>query len=78
MIHRMLRKELVGKKVITEGGTEIGYLDDFVIDSDSGQIAYMLIRSYGKISPLQKTDGKGRLICTFEDIKIYEGHLVVR
>ena len=78
MAHKMLRKELIGKRVITEGGTEIGYLDDFVIESDNGQIAYMLIKTYGKVSPLQKTDEKGRLICSFEDIKVYEGHLVVR
>ena len=78
MAHKMLRKELVGKKVITGGGTEVGTLEDFVIDADDGRITYLLIRSYGKISPLQKTDEKGRLICTFEDIKVFEGHLVVR
>ncbi len=78
MAHRMLRKELIGKKVITEGGTEVGTLEDFVIDSDNGRITYLLIRSYGKTSSLQRTDDKGRLICAFEDIKVFEGHLVVR
>lgn len=78
MAYKMLRKELIGKRVLTEGGTEIGHLDDFVIDSDNGRIVYMLIRTYGKVSALQKTDDKGRLICSFEDIKVYEGHLVVR
>ena len=78
MTNRMLRKELVGKKVITEGGTEVGTVEDFVIDVDSGKVVYVLIKGYGKASSLQKTDDKGRLICAFENIKVFEGHLVVR
>ena len=72
-----LRKELVGKRVFTEGGTELGHLDEIVIDDDTGAIEYLLIRSYGKVSPFQKTDEKGRIICAVENLRIFEGRLII-
>lgn len=77
MTHRMLRKELVGMKVFTSGGTELGDLDDIVIDNDTGLVKYFLIRFHGKVSANHKTDGKGRLVCSVTEIRVSEGHLVI-
>lgn len=77
MTHKLLRKELIGKKVLSEGGTELGTLDEIVIDDETGEIKYLLIRFTGKISPLHKTDSHGRVICAISDMRITEGHIVV-
>ena len=78
MSHKLLRRELIGKKVFTEAGTELGVLEDIVIESPSGLIKYILIRFSGKISQNHRVDDKGRVICAIEDIRTTDGKIVVR
>ena len=78
MSHKLLRRELIGKKVFTEAGTELGILEDIVIESPSGLIKYILIRFSGKISQNHRVDDKGRVICAIEGIRATDGKVVVR
>ena len=77
MSHKLLRKELIGKRVFTEAGTELGVLEDIVIDCTSGQIRYILIRFSGKISQNHRTDEQGRVICAVDGIRATNGKVVV-
>lgn len=78
MSHKLLRRELIGKKVFTEAGTELGILEDIVIESPTGLIKYILIRFSGKISQNHRVDDKGRVICAIEDIRTTDGKIVVK
>ena len=77
MSQKLLRKELIGKKVFTEAGTELGVLEDIVIDCTSGLIRYILIRFSGKISQNHRTDEQGRVICAVDEIMATNGKVVV-
>lgn len=77
MSHKMFRKELIGMRVYTVGGTDLGELDDIVIDNDTGLVKYLLIRFYGKTTQHHKTDGKGRLIYSVNEMMVSDGHLIV-
>lgn len=77
MTKRMLREELIGLKVFTNGGTEIGELNDIVIDTETGLVKYLLIKSYTNMSQDHKTDGKGRIICSVTDMKVIDGRMII-
>ncbi len=71
MTQMMLTKELAGKRVMTPTGKVIGILDDIVIDTATGEIRYILVRSSdAQANPGQRIDGKGRLVYSTTRISI--------
>jgi len=61
--------ELIGKRVMTDDGLLLGKIDDFVIDSQSGALVYVLLTMEGREMEMFKTDDKGRIILPFQGIQ---------
>ena len=61
--------ELVGKRVMTDDGLLLGKIDDFVIDSQSGALVYVLLNGEKNETEMFKTDDKGRIILPFQGIQ---------
>lgn len=61
--------ELIGKRVMTNDGLLLGKIDDFVIDSQSGALVYVLLTMESREAEMFKTDEKGRIILPFQGIQ---------
>lgn len=61
--------ELIDKDVITNDGLLLGKIDDFVIDSTSGALVYVLLTVEERGTEMFKTDDKGRIILPFHGIQ---------
>ncbi len=69
-------EEIVGKNAITSGGYPIGTVEDIVIDTETGELRYLLVRpAAGNIT--QKMDGKGRAVVTITSIKLTGDNVIV-
>ena len=77
MAKKYLRGELIGKAVLTANGTSLGTLDEMVIDTDTGEIKYILVRSDSKLNEGQKIDSKGRAVYTFSKMIVGEKNITV-
>ena len=69
-------EEIVGKNAITSGGYPIGTVEDIVIDTDTGELKYLLIRPSAG-SHTQRTDGKGRAVVSINSIKVTNDSVIV-
>ena len=70
-------EELIGKSAMTSGGYPIGIVEDMVVDTESGELKYLLVRSAGGNVTTQKVDGKGRAVITFSSLKITGDNIIV-
>jgi len=77
MSRKLLRDELIGKTVMTANGAVLGVLDEMVIDTETGEIKYILVRSGPKHVPGQKIDSKGRCVYTFSKMVVGEKNVTV-
>ena len=73
----MLRNELIGKTVLTANGTTLGILDELVIDTDTGEIRYILVRSDSTLPADRKIDSKGRAVYSFSKMLVGEKNITV-
>ena len=62
--------ELIGKNAITSGGYPIGTVEDIVIDTETGEIRFLLVRPAAGNITTQRTDGKGRAVVTVSSMKV--------
>ena len=62
--------EIVGKSAITSGGYPIGTVEDIVIDTETGEIRFLLVRPAAGNITTQRTDGKGRAVVTVSSMKV--------
>ncbi|MGE4275361.1 MAG: PRC-barrel domain-containing protein [Candidatus Methanomethylophilaceae archaeon] len=69
--------ELVGKRVMTDDGLLLGMIDDFVMESKSGALVYLLLNSEGKEMEMFKTDEKGRIVLPYRGIQSVRDVVVV-
>ena len=70
-------EEMIGKNAMTSGGYPIGTVEDIVIDTETGEIKYILVRpAAGNIST-QKTDGKGRAVITITSLKVSGENVII-
>lgn len=76
-MRRFLRKEIIGRIVFTADGSELGVLDDIVIEGTTGEIRYLLIKTGGKTVGTHDIDKRGRMIYPVSDIKITESALII-
>lgn len=77
MTHNVLRQGLVGKKVVTSGGTPLGTLDELVVDTETGEIRYILIRFDSHCPKPEKLDAKGRGVYIFSKMLVGEQKIIV-
>ena len=62
--------EIVGKSAITSGGYPIGTVEDIVIDTETGEIRFLLVRPAAGNITTQRTDGKGRAVVTVSSMNV--------
>ena len=75
---KIFTKELIGKTVETVTGRDIGILKDFVIDTETAKIKYLLVASEGSVmSTSQKTDDKGRLVIETDRLRIDNNKIII-
>jgi len=62
--------ELRGKTVMTNDGQILGMIENFVVDTKSGDLHHVLVVPAEEIEPrLFKTDAQGRLVLPFNSMK---------
>jgi sporulation protein YlmC with PRC-barrel domain len=62
--------ELKGKTVMTNDGQILGMIDNFVVDTESGDIQHVLVVPAEEIeSRLFRNDSQGRLILPFSEMR---------
>ena len=69
--------ELIGKNAMTSGGYPIGTIEDIVIDTETGEIKYLLIRAATNNISAQKTDGKGNSVINVSSLKVSGDNVIV-
>ena len=77
MARRLLRNEILGKTVMTANGTVLGVLEEMVLDTETGEIKYILVRSDNNRATGQKIDSKGRCVYTFSKMIVGEKNVTV-
>lgn len=68
----VLVHDLIGRLVVTQGGTKLGTLKDVAIDGDSGRIVHLEVKPHGLLG------GPHLLIAAEELIEIQEAMIVVK
>ena len=62
--------ELRGKTVMTNDGQILGMIENFVVDTMSGEVQHVLVVPAEEIEPrLFQTDAQGRIILPFNSMK---------
>jgi sporulation protein YlmC with PRC-barrel domain len=72
----MLSEELIGRNAMTSGGYPIGTIEEIVIDTETGELKYLLVRPSAGIAT-QKTDGKGRAVISVNTMKMSGENIIV-
>ena len=68
--------EIIGKYAMTSGGYPIGTVEDLVIDTETGEMKYLLVRpATGNIT--HKMDGKGRAVISIGSIKVSGDNVII-
>ncbi len=66
----MFVTEMRGKTVMTNDGQILGMIDNFVVNTDTGNIKHVLVSPAEDIEPkLFTTDAENRLVLPFEGMK---------
>ena len=62
--------ELRGKTVMTNDGQILGMIENFVVDTRTGELQHVLVMPAEEVEPrLFQTDNSGRLILPFTSMK---------
>lgn len=77
MARKLLRNEILGKTVMTANGSVLGILEEMVLDTETGEIKYILVRSDNNRAAGQKIDSKGRCVYTFSKMIVGEKNVTV-
>ena len=72
----MFSEEIIGKSAMTSGGYPIGTIEDIVIDTETGELKYLLVRPMTGVGT-QKTDGKGRAVISVNTMKLSGNTIIV-
>ena len=70
MTMRKFITELKGKTVMTNDGQILGMIENFLIDTKSGELKNVLVIPAEEVEPrLFKTDSDGRLVLPFSEMR---------
>ena len=69
--------EIIGRNAMTSGGYPIGIVEDIVIDTETGELKYLLIRPASGNIATQKTDDRGRAVVSIGSIKVSGDNVIV-
>ena len=66
---RRFATELRGKTVMTHDGHILGMIENFVVDTVTGELHHVLVVPAEDVEPrLYKTDAQGRLVLPFQNM----------
>ena len=71
----ILMDQIIGKVATSNGGHRFGRIEDVVIDTDTGEVKYLLIRSEDKLSG-GRLDAQGRTVISFSTLKVTENYVM--
>ena len=74
-VSEILINEIVGKVATSNGGHRFGRIEDVVIDTETGELKYLLIRSEDKLSS-GRLDSQGRTVVSFSTLKVTENYVM--
>ena len=67
---RRFATELRGKTVMTNDGQILGMIENFIVDTTTGELHHVLVIPAEEIEPrLYKTDAQGRLVLPFRNMR---------
>ncbi len=67
---RKFATELRGKTVMTNEGQILGMIENFIVDTSTGELHHVLIIPAEEIEPrLYRTDAQGRLVLPFQNMR---------
>lgn len=67
---RRFATELRGKTVMTNDGQILGMIENFIVDTVTGELHHVLVIPAEEIEPrLYKTDAQGRLVLPFQNMR---------
>ncbi|MEW5937644.1 MAG: PRC-barrel domain-containing protein [Candidatus Thermoplasmatota archaeon] len=70
--------ELRGKTVMTNDGQILGMIDNFVVDTKTGDVHHVLVIPAEEIETrLYRTDAQGRLVLPFSEMKAIKDVVVM-
>ncbi len=70
--------DLIKKEVMTTDGELLGIVDNFVIDTDTGEIRTVLVKSSGNVEVvIFQKDSKGRFMIPLSAMKSFKDVFVV-
>ncbi len=75
MTNKVTRYALLGKTVMTGNGNVLGTLEEIVIDTESGEMKYILVRGDNPVG--QKIDSKGRAVYSFSRMIVGDKNITV-
>jgi sporulation protein YlmC with PRC-barrel domain len=62
--------ELRGKTVMTNDGQILGMIENFIVDTITGELYHVLVIPAEEIEPrLYKTDAQGRIVLPFQNMR---------
>ncbi len=62
--------ELRGKTVMTNDGQILGMIENFIVDTATGELHHVLVIPAEEIEPrLYRTDAQGRLVLPFKNMR---------
>ena len=73
----MFSDALIGKKAITSGGYPIGIIEEIVIDTESGEMKYLLVKPDAGSASMNKIDSKGRAVISIGTLKIADDNVIL-
>ena len=72
-IAKILKSDIIGKKVISKDGSYLGILKNSLVDEKTGKVRSVLVEPSKEIDPgLYRLDDRGNLVVTFDSIKSAE------
>lgn len=67
---RRFATELRGKTVMTNDGQILGMIENFIVDTTTGELHHVLVIPAEEIEPrLYNTDAQGRLVLPFQNMR---------
>ena len=77
MTERFFATEILGLEARTGDGKRLGKVDDIVVDTQSGEMKYILLRDCSEMCGRYRTDPDGRKVVDFRTIDITDGAVIL-
>ena len=77
MGERFFATEILGLEARTADGKRLGKVDDIVVDTQSGEMRFILLKDCSEMCARYRTDPDGRKVVEFTAIGVVDGAVVL-